>query len=30
VMYKIMEILERNHLAFAFPTITIDQPDDKK
>ena len=27
VMYKIMEILERHHLAFAFPTITIDQPE---
>jgi len=27
VMYRIMEILERNHLEFAFPTITIDQPE---
>jgi len=25
VMYKLMEIIERNHLAFAFPTVTIDQ-----
>jgi len=25
IMYKMMEILERNHLEFAFPTITIDQ-----
>jgi MscS family membrane protein len=30
VMYKIMEILERNHLEFAFPTITIDQPENGK
>jgi MscS family membrane protein len=30
VMYKLMEILERNNLAFAFPTITIDQPDEEK
>jgi MscS family membrane protein len=27
VMYKIMEIMEHNHLSFAFPTITIDQTD---
>jgi MscS family membrane protein len=30
VMYKLMEIIERNNLAFAFPTITIDQPDEEK
>jgi MscS family membrane protein len=27
VMYKMMEILERNNLEFAFPTITLDTPD---
>jgi MscS family membrane protein len=26
VMYRIMEILERNHLTFAFPTVTLDTP----
>jgi len=30
VMFKIMEILERHHLAFAFPTITIDQPENSQ
>jgi len=27
VMYKIMEIIERNDLSFAFPTVTIDMPE---
>ena len=27
VMYKMMEILERNNLTFAFPTITVDTPE---
>ena len=29
VMYKIMEIIERNDLSFAFPTITIDYSQEK-
>ena len=28
VMYRIMEILKRHGLSFAFPTVTIDQDDD--
>ena len=30
VMYRIMEILETNGLRFAFPTVTIDQPENGK
>ncbi len=30
VLYKIMEIVERNGLRFAFPTVTIDYPEEEK
>ena len=30
VLYKIMEIVERNGLRFAFPTVTIDYPAEEK
>jgi MscS family membrane protein len=30
VMYKIMDILEENHLEFAFPSLSIYQEDEEK
>ena len=29
IMYNLMEILEKNHLEFAFPTITLDTPEQR-